>query len=262
LALFLAMAFTPVNELERLLVAAATDAAARPAFYRGLAQHELFVITEGRKPERNQQFVADENTSLQIRMIELDGKLYAPIFTSVERISAVVPKEVGCVAMKGDSVFAMLRGKDLVMNPGAEYGKIFFAHEVESIVNGSIFNPQETRDVGGKKILLGQPKDYPRHIADALTRFFSRSRDVKAAYLAHVFIPDIDQAPHTLIGIEIGGDWRKVVEEAGVVVREVAKPGEIVDFVQLRPQATDTVADYMQRQTIPFYVRKKWLGLF
>jgi hypothetical protein len=85
---------------------------------------------------------------------------------------------------------------------------------------------------------------------------------VKAAYLAHAFIPDIDQAPHTLIGVEAAGDWRRVVEEAGVVVREVAKPGEIVDFIQLRPNSTDTIGDYMQRQTKPFYVRKKWLGLF
>jgi hypothetical protein len=256
------MAFTPVNEIERLLIAAATDAAARPAFYRGLGQHELFVITEGRKPEREQRVVADDNTSVQIRMIELDGKLHTPIFTSVERISAVVPKEVGFIAMKGDAVFTMLRGKDLVMNPGAEYGKIFTAQEVESIVNGSVFNPQETPDVGGKEILLGQPKDYPRHITDALRRFFARTRDVKAAYLAHAFIPEIDQAPHTLIGVEVVGDWRNVVEEAGVVVREVAKPGEIVDFVQLRPQATDTIGDYMQQQTKPFYARKKWLGLF
>ncbi len=256
------MAFAAANEIERLLVAAATDPAARPAFYRALGEHELFVITEGRKPERAQRFVADENTPLQIRMIELEGKLHAPVFTSVERISAVVPKEVGFVAMKGDAMFSMLRGKDLVLNPGAEYGKVFTAHEVEAILTGTIFSPQETPNVGGKKILLGQPNDYPQHITEALGRFFARSRDVKAAYLAHAFISDIDKAPHTLIGVEVARDWRKVVEEAGVVVREVAKPDEIVDFVQVPANATDTIGEYMQRQTTPFYVRKKWLGLF
>lgn len=256
------MAFVPVNELERLLVAAAIDPAARPAFYRGITQHELFVITEGPKTEGEQRFVADENTSLQIRTIELDGKLHAPVFTSVERVSAVVPKEVGFVAMKGDAVLSMFRGKDLVMNPGAEYGKILTAPEVEGILDGSIFSPQETLEVGGKEILLGQPKDYPQHITDALSRLFARSRDVRAAYLAQGFIADIDKSPHTLIGVEVRGDWRKVVEDAGVVVRAVTKPREIVDFVQMRPDAADTINDYMQRQTTPFYVRKKWLGLF
>lgn len=256
------MNFTPANALERLLVAAATDPAARPAFYRGICQHDLFVITAGRTPERTQRLVADENTSLQIRMIELDGKLHAPIFTSVERISDVVPGDVGFVAMQGEAVLAMLRGKDLVLNPGAEYGKILTAHEVEGLLDGSLFRPEEVPDVGGKQILLGQPKDYPRHITDALSRFFARSRDVKAAYLAHAFVAEVDQAPHTLIGVEAAGDWRKVAADAGVVVREVALPGEIVDFVRLRPSATDTIADYMRRETKPFYVRKKWLGLF
>jgi hypothetical protein len=256
------MAFTPVNELERLLVAAATDVAARPAFYRGLVQYELFVISEGQKPKFERRFAADDNTLLQIRMIDIGGKPHAPIFTSGERISAVVPGEVGFIAIKGDALLAMLRGKDLVLNPGAEYGKVFTAPEVESIVDGSMFNPQEMRDVGGKQILLGQPKDFPHHITDALSRLFARSREVKAAYLAHAFVAGIDQMAHTLIGVEMAGDCQKVVEEAGIVVREVAKPGEIVDFVVLRPHATDTVGEYMKQQTTPFYLRKKWLGLF
>ena len=46
------MEFMPVNELERLLVAAASDFAARPAFYRGITEHPLFVINEGSAPGR------------------------------------------------------------------------------------------------------------------------------------------------------------------------------------------------------------------
>ena len=206
--------------------------------------------------------MADENTSLQIGMIEIDGTLHAPIFTSVERISVVVSQEVGFAAMKGDALLAILRGKDLVMNPGAEYGKIFTAHEVEAICSGSLFNPAKLQVGGGKQILLGQPKDYPRHITEALSRLFARSRDVKVAYLAHAFIPDVDQAPHTLIGVEVVRNGREVVGEACAVVREVAKQGEMVNFVQLHPQTSDTIADYMRQQTTPFYVRKRWFGLF
>lgn len=83
------MAFTPVNELERLLTAAAGDPAARPRFYRALADHDLFVITEGRTPERNQRVTLTENMPMQVRMIRLDDKLHIPIFTAVERISAL-----------------------------------------------------------------------------------------------------------------------------------------------------------------------------
>jgi hypothetical protein len=256
------MPFTPVNELERLLMSAGTDPAARPAFYRALPEHELFIVTEGPLPEREQSIVVGENATMEIRMIDIDGTLHAPVFSSVERIATVAPRVLGYVAMAGRAVLSMLRGKPLVMNPGSEYGKIFTPEEVESILDGSIFNAQETPDVGGKNILLGQPKDYPHHVTEPLRRFLSTRREVKAAYLAHAFIADVDKAPHTLIGLDVAGDWQRVVEEAGIVVREVVKPGEIIDFVRLSPNASDTIGRYLQQNTAPFYQRKKWLGLF
>lgn len=65
-----------------------------------------------------------------------------------------------------------------------------------------------------------------------------------------------------MIGLEATGDWRRIVEEAGFVVREVAKPGELIDFIQVSPGATDVVGNYMQHHTKPIYKRKRWLGLF
>lgn len=256
------MPFTPVNTLEQLLMSAGTDPAARPAFYRALPEHELFVVTEGPVPERKQSIVLEENTPLQVRLLDLDGTLHAPVFTSVERISTVAPFELGYVAMAGRAVLTMLRGKPLVMNPGSEYGKIFTPEEVDSILDGSIFDPQERPDVGGKQILLGQPKDYPHHVTEPLRRLLATRREVKAAYLAHAFIADMDKDPHTLIGLDVFGDWQRVIEEVGVVVREVVKPGEIVDLVRLSPNANDTIGRYLQQQTTPFYRRKKWLGIF
>lgn len=255
------MAFEPVNELERLLVAAAQDPAARSAFYRALREQDLFVITD-QMPEGERQFIAGENASIKIRMIEFDGTLHAPIFTSVERISAVVAAEVGFVAMKGHAVFTMLRGSDLVLNPGAQYGKVFTKHEVESLIDGSLFAPTKRNDIGGKKILLGQPKNYPHHITAALSRLFAKVREIKAAYLAHAFVADIDSEAHTLIGLEVDKDFERVLGDAGVVVREVANKGEIVDFVQVRRGTNEFVSNYMTRETKPFYARKKWFGLF
>ena len=254
--------FTPLNVLEQLLKEAAVDPAARPEFYRAIIEQQLFIITEGEIPEHEQHIILNKEKPVQLRMIEIEGKPHIPIFTAVERISAVVPAKVGFLALKGCDLLKMLRGNYLMLNPGAAFGKAFTPGEIESLIDGSIFNPQERPDVGGKKILLGQPNEYPRHITEPLIRFFGRSRQVKTAYLAHAFIPDIDKKPHTLIGVEIAGDWEKVVFEAGVVVRDVAKDGEIVDFIQITPNSTDVINAYMQRETIPFYKRKKWLGLF
>lgn len=169
--------------------------------------------------------------------------------------------EIGFVGMKGRDLLNVLRDNDLVLNPGSDYGKFLTRDEVNGIIDGSIFNPQETRAVGGKRILLGQPKDYPHHVTEALSRLFAQNRDVKAAYLAHAFIAEIDKEPHTLIGVEVTGDWKRVIEDAGVVVREVAKGGEVVDFVQIHRGAKDTVGAYMQGQTKPFYKRRLF-GIF
>lgn len=256
------MEFMPVNELERLLVAAASDFAARPAFYRGITEHPLFVINEGSAPGREGKTVLKEGTQLQVRQIEREGKLHTPIFTSVERISAVVPKEVRYLAVKGSDLLSLLRGSDLVLNPGSSYGKFLPAKEVESIIDGSIFHPLEVIKAGaGQRILLGQPKVYPHHITEALMRYFKKTRDVQAAYLAHAFMPNVDESSHTLIGIDAIGDWEKVIEGVGIVIEDVRKPGEIVDFVRLDGQTPDTIGDYQREQTKPFY-RKKWLGLF
>lgn len=191
------MAFHPVNDIERLLAAAATDPAARPAFYRGLTEHELFVIKEGELPEREERVTAEQSLSFQIRLIDVNGKPHAPIFTSVGRISAVVPNQVGFIAMNGRAALEMLRGKDLVLNPGTEYGKLFTPQEVESVLDGSIFRAgQETLVAGGQEIIVGQPADYPHHIADALGRFFARCPEVRTAYLAHAFMPELDTSAH------------------------------------------------------------------
>jgi hypothetical protein len=168
------MAFTPVNELERLLIAAATDAAARPNFYRALLDHELLVITEGQKSAAPGVRTLGEGESIRIRLLEIQGKLHAPVFSSSERIAAVVSEEVGFLAMKGSAVLQMLRGKDVILNPGSDYGKLFPPQEIEAMLDGSIFGSKKL-DVGGQKILLGQPKEYPHRLVDSLSRFLESS---------------------------------------------------------------------------------------
>jgi hypothetical protein len=157
----------------------------------------------------------------------------------------------------------MLRGRYLILNPGSEYGKIFPPQEVEAILSGSIFTHDQTVEMPrGTKVLFAQPKDYPHQLIDALSRFFAKSRDVKAAYLALAFMPENDSAAHTLIGLEVDGDWDKIIGDVGVVVREVAPAVDVVDLVRVYPNPTDTTGKYLKNETKPFYVRKKWLGLF
>jgi hypothetical protein len=234
--------FTPVNELERLLVPAFTDPAARPAFYRALPESQLFVITEGLKPSLS-------------HVIQREGRIYIPVFTSIDRLKAAVTSEVEFVAMKGRDLLNALRDKDLVLNPNSAYGKVIPQEEVQSILAGSILAPPEMRDIGVMQAFIGQPRDYPHHLIDALSRLFSKGQIVKRAYLAQIFIPDTDKTPQTLIGLEVEGDYDRVAEEAGFVVGAVAKTGEGVNFIQINASANDPFSQYMLRETNPFYKR-------
>jgi hypothetical protein len=263
------MAFTPTNEVERLLIAAVSDEQSRPAFYRALLEHDLFVITDGQAPhagvgEPPRKLVTQHDTSVNVCMVEYEGALHAPIFSSAERIAAAISEPVRSIGMNGRAMFTMLRGSKILMNLGSDCGKVFLPHEVEAMLNGTIMesHPHTRLDVGGKEILFAQPKVYPQRLVEALRERFTAMREVKAAYLAHVFIAEIDASPHTLIGIEADGNWDHIVAEAGGVVRAVAEPGQCVDFVQIGRETDQSIRQYMQRDTKPFYRRKRFLGLF
>ena len=50
------------------------------------------------------------------------------------------------------------------------------------------------------------------------------------------------------------GDWKTLVGEAGLIVKSVVRPGEIIDFLQINDKSDDGVSGYL-RTTKPFYQR-------
>lgn len=252
--------FTPANELERLLLAAVADLAARPAFYRALPKHELFVITEGRKLATEEK-VTLNNEPIQVRMIEWDGEEFAPIFSSVDRIGVFVTEQVGYLALQGRDMLQVLRGKNLFLNPGSQVARTFGHQEVDALLDGSMSEPVERQEAAGKKIQLSEPAEYPHQLTEALSRLFAKRKEVNAAYVALATLDD-GAASHILIGVEASKNWQSVVEDARVVVCEVNQSGDIVDFAEVTADPSDFVGNHLRTQTTPFYKRKKWLGLF
>lgn len=248
------MAFEPLNELERLLVAAAGEPAARPAFYRALLEDELLVVTEGPAPAEESRRVLEADRAFRVLM-DLEGRPHAPIFTSKERVAAVVTSEVAYMAMKGRDLFTTMRGSDFILNPGSDYAKLFWANEVEAMLDGSIFESSRQIDVGRKEILLGQPSVYPHHLTDAFARAFRGVRDVRAAYVAHAAIAGLG-GPCTLIVVDTAGEWEAVADAVDVVMPEAWRPGEKVSIMPLSADPDDPVGRYVTRETKPFYRRK------
>lgn len=248
--------FHPENDLERALVAAADDPANAPAFYRTLLDSKLLVIDESAAPAQPGQRTLDAGTQLRLRPLEIEGQPHVPVFSALSRLQAFINSQVNYLSIGARDLFAILRDSHVVLNPGADYGKQFLPSEVAAIVDGSIFSQQSTYVVPeATQVLLGQPAEYPSHITNALKRFFATRSDVRAAYLAHYHNPARDEKPCTLIGVDASGDWAALVGGASLVLGQVARSTDVVDFIRIDASG---ISRYMVNETKPFYRRKRF----
>jgi len=254
--------FIPQNELESALLVAATDPTARPRFYEILVKSNLLVIDESPAPAAAPgPQVLEAGRSLQLRQLDVGGVPHVPVFSSRERIKAVVKTQVRFLSMNAKALFEIVGRSHVILNPGSPYGKQLTPDEMARVVDGSIFAPRSTEVVSeARQILMGQPANYPTHVTNALAAFFKTKKEVRAAYLAHVHDPKSTPEPHTMIGVDVdaGADFDRLMGEAAIVLDGVAKQGEVIDFLRITDGG---VSDYMTKKTKPFY-RRKWLGLF
>ena len=95
--------------------------------------------------------------------------------------------------------------------------------------------------------MLGQPREYPSAMIASLTSLLAKHGNVKAAYLALMHDPSVDEKPHLVIGIEADGDFEKVVREAGTVA------GDMAAVRVVRSEAG--LSQYFIEETKPFYER-------
>lgn len=255
------MSFEPENDLERSLVKAASDPAHRPQFYRDLIEADIFVIQHGKRPpEGAERVTLDEGMQIQIANIEYQGKPYIPIFTSLPRLEAILSGEAAYLGINALEFFRMTSGSGIMLNPGSDYGKEITPDEARSLVDGSIWKPNETYvQQKAAEILIGQPRNYPDELVQALSRFFKTRKQVKRAWVAHFFNPERDERPHTLIAVDVSDGFEEVISEAGIVAGNVKIPDPPVDFLPITGKGG--LEDYFTKDSKPFYVRKLF-GLF
>lgn len=239
---------------------AATDPAHRHQFYKDLSQSDFYVIQEGDIPEAHGKVVLEKGVQLKIQNIEHNGRPYIPVFSSLPRLKSILNREVGYVALNAIEFMRIIQGSEIILNPASPYGKEFSKDEIISILDGSIFKPRESfvaeKDT---QVLIGEPSSFPQELVDALARYFKKRKEVNKAYLAHFYNPDRDEKPHTLIALEVEGDWDDVMSGAGMIVGAVTVPDPPVDFIQIT--GNGGIEDYFTSGCRPFY-KKKLFGLF
>lgn len=245
--------FTPENDLERALVAAAEDAARVPDFYRALLESHLLVIDESPGPVRTGWHEAEAGTQLRIRPVEVDGVPHVPVFSSTTRIETFAQEPAHFVGLPARDLFEMLAGSHVVLNPGADYGKQLVPDEIQALVDGSMFSSHSPYAAEEETpVLMGQPAEVPHHVTEALGRFFAIRENVRAAYLALYHDPARHERPVVLVGIDAAGDWDALVGEASLVLRRVTRRDDAVELVRI---GDSDVSRYMVEETEPFFRR-------
>lgn len=248
--------FIPENALEQRLVAATHDPAARPDFYRELVRSDIFVINARPDPAPAGRRIVEEGATLALMPVEVNGRSFLPIFSSLQRLQSAVREPVSYLAMNALEFMKITSGADLLLNYGSAYGKELLAAEVASIVDGTIFRPAERYVVQEETpILIGQPTVPPVELLDVLRRLFRRMPSVAAAYSALYVNRARSEQPLTLIAIDAPDDasWDGVVADAGLACNGVTVPNPPVDFIRLG--SGSGVDDYFRRDAKPFFTR-------
>jgi hypothetical protein len=254
------MVFEPQNRLEESLVKAASDPASRPQFLKDLMESDLFIIDEEGIADKSGLRRFNEGDELRVRPIDWNGEPYTPVFSSLSRLQAFIQREAGYLAANALDLMNVLKDANLLLNPGSDYGKEFPKEEIATILDGSIFGPSERWVVTKEtQVRIGQPAVYPIELVKALTRLFKRTPEVRRAWVAHFFNPERNEPAHTLVAIEVTGDWNTVMASAGMVARDVPSPHPPVDFLQIR--GGGGLEDYFLRGCKPFYEKKRF-GMF
>lgn len=248
-----ASGFVPQNRLEAALVRAADDPAESPTFYRELLAARLYVV-QPNAPAGQGEVILKEGEAVHLQNVEIEGAPAVPAYSSLARLRETLTEEAGYLAFGARDLFEIVQGTQVALNPGLAYGKLFTVPEIEALLDGSLFQPAERfvaeRDT---QVLMGQPANYPHALVEALGRFFRGRGDVEAAYLVHFYNPETDEAPHSLVGLEVSGDWDKIAGEAGMVAEQIKVPDPPVDFVKVGTGGS--LDDYFRRECEPFFLR-------
>lgn len=256
------------NKLEKALRLAFNEPAHRPAFYDALISAQVFIIGSAGVEGDGDEIDLEAGSKIHIQHWEKqDGSQVIPFFTSLEQLQQSVESEESVLALPARSFFTMVLGSMLVLNPNSQYVKEFLPDEINRLLSPEPNLVNEQRVIKkDSKVFLGQPAEYPTQMIDSLKQLFSNHKDLKRAYLAQMHNGSSDEKPNLVIGIEVEGEPKKVMNEIGMLIRDTAPQGEPVDLCLVN-QFESGLSEYFINDVTPFYELKSkskllsWLGL-
>lgn len=242
--------FEPENVLEQLLLLAATDENARPAFYQALLQEEILMILAPMEGIEPGEVKLAEGQEIQLQVLN-DGKL--PIFSSPPRLSdgGVDNGPVSYVRIPGHAFFSMIQGQDCVLNPFSPAGKLLPKDELAALLNGQLTGPLSPAG-GDAQVLLSQPAEHPQAVADAIAAWAATQPHIEAAYLAQMQLANNPDVPRLLMAFLSTNPDPSFMQELGPVLEGKTNAYQFVDLMLLDLDSEEGVNPYF-KQVEPFY---------
>jgi hypothetical protein len=167
-----APAFSPLNDLETLLMAASSGGAeARAAFEAAVPKARLWAVVGEEDADRD---------TLRLRTVTpRDGHAATALFTAKERALAVFGEDAPARAFDGRALLEAIRVNPAMLNPGQPYGVSWPPTALSAMIGASL--PAE-----GERwpTHLARPKETPDGLVEGLKREFAADPSIKAAWLA------------------------------------------------------------------------------
>lgn len=244
--------FKPENDLERALVRAAQDPAARVPFLKTLLDAELsFALIDASKQK------GGSGAGYEIPEVEADGVGFVPIFTADSRVEAMFGKDrMMIVRQTFRQIIEQVDDSGFVLNPGSDFGRELTEADVKAMLAGDFEKAAESDEAGGEgeeaplPAAIGRPSPAPTHLTGPLAKMFATIPGVRAAHIGQALFPDSHGAKRLVIGIAADGDLDMIFDRMGEVLDEVAKPSDVIDFVPVPGSPLD---GYFERDANPFY---------
>lgn len=208
--------FDPLNRLERLLVAAATDPSQRADFARSVLKAEVAVAMTSRDADAQPCGVPLQG-----------GGVAAAVFTAPQRVAQVFGAEAGVVVGPGRQVLDWLRPGPIALNPGLDHTVVWSPADLERLLD------EVSTEVISKntKVMLGRPGERPNALIERLEKAFTGSSVVTEAYLSLAHREDLPK-PGLMLGVS-GKPWDAVITLINQALEGYEFGDEALDLVEI-----------------------------
>jgi SseB protein C-terminal domain/SseB protein N-terminal domain len=228
--------FEPENDIERMLMRAATEPAARPAFARALMDAQIYVVFVSDKPPLvgpEGQFAVPPDAKLSLQAATRGEEKLIAFFTAPTRAREWFKGNHIVMPDKARDLFARHHNASFFLNPGSAYGKEFLPGEVKGLLNGHYGDEPESKTIQKEEqVLLAHPKEIPTDLIAGLARELGRLKSIRGAFLM-LAMRSGKSEPSWMLGVDHDGSWEDVRAAIGRAIKDDVLGGWMLDAVSL-----------------------------